>query len=109
MPVPAQFGLSGRVAVITGAGSPGGIGFVTARLLAELGAAVMIAATTSRIEDRVNELRGAGFDAAGLAGDLTDASTASVLVSAAVDRWGRLDILVNNAGMVSAAVPVFES
>jgi len=109
MAVPAEFDLSGRVAVITGAGSPGGIGFATASLLAELGAAVMITATTSRIEDRVSELRGAGFDAAGLAGDLTDAGTASGLVSAAVDRWGRLDILVNNAGMVSAAVPVFES
>ena len=109
MAVPAEFDLSGRVAVITGAGSPGGIGFATASLLAELGAAVMITATTSRIEDRVSELRGAGFDAAGLAGDLTDAGTASGLVSAAVHRWGRLDILVNNAGMVSAAVPVFES
>jgi 3-oxoacyl-[acyl-carrier protein] reductase len=30
----------GRVAVVTGAGSPDGIGFATARLLAELGAAV---------------------------------------------------------------------
>ena len=109
MAVPVEFELSGRVAVVTGSGSPDGIGFATARLLAELGAAVMITATTSRIEDRVSELRGAGFDAAGLAGDLTDASTASGLVSATVDRWGRLDILVNNAGMVSAAVPVFES
>src|SRR5262249_60982266 len=109
MSIPAAFDLSGRVAVVTGAGGPDGIGFATAVLLAELGAAVMITATTSRIEDRVSELRSAGFDAAGFAGDLTDASTASGLVSAAVDRWGRLDVLVNNAGMVSAAVPVFES
>jgi 3-oxoacyl-[acyl-carrier protein] reductase len=109
MPIPVEFDLSGRVAVITGAGSPDGIGFATARLLAELGAAVMITATTSRIEDRVSELRSAGFEAAGLAGDLTDASAASGLVSAALDQWGRLDIVVNNAGMVSAAVPVFES
>jgi 3-oxoacyl-[acyl-carrier protein] reductase len=109
MPVPAEFDLSGRVALVTGAGSPDGIGFATATLLAGLGAAVMITATTTRIEDRVSELRGAGFEAAGLAGDLTDASTASGLVSAALDQWGRLDIVVNNAGMVSAAVPVFES
>src|ERR1700758_3910889 len=109
MPIPAEFDLSGRVALVTGAGSPDGIGFATARLLAELGAAVMISATTTRIEDRVSELRSAGFDAAGLAGDLTDASVASGLVSAALDQWGRLDIVVNNAGMVSAAVPVFES
>ena len=64
MPIPAAFDLSGRVAVVTGAGSPDGIGFATARLLAELGAAVMISATTARIQDRVSELRSAGFDAA---------------------------------------------
>src|SRR5260370_6314974 len=109
MPIPAAFDLSGRVAVVTGAGGPEGIGFATAKLLAELGAAVMITATTSRIQDRVSELRSAGFEAAGLGGDLTDASAASGLVSAALDQWGRLDIVVNNAGMVSAAAPVFES
>jgi 3-oxoacyl-[acyl-carrier protein] reductase len=109
MPIPAAFDLSGRVAVVTGAGSPDGIGFACARLLAELGAAVMISATTARVQDRVSELRGAGFDAAGTAADLTDAAAASGLVPAALDRWGRLDIVVNNAGMISAAVPVFES
>ena len=109
MPIPAAFDLSGRVAVVTGAGSPDGIGFATARLLAELGAAVMISATTARIQDRVSELRSAGFDAAGVTGDLTDADGAPRLVSAALERWGRLDIAVNNAGMISAAVPVFES
>jgi 3-oxoacyl-[acyl-carrier protein] reductase len=109
MPVPAWLDLSGRVAVITGAGSPDGIGFAAARMLAELGAAVMVGSTTSRVHDRVSELRGSGFAAAGVAGDLTDASAASALVSAALDRWGRLDIVVNNAGMISAAVPLFES
>src|SRR5215510_8968744 len=109
MPIPAAFDLSGRVAVVTGAGSPDGIGFATARMLAELGAAVMITATTARIQDRASELRGAGFDAAGFTADLTDAAAAPRLVSAALERWGRLNIVVNNAGMISAAVPVFET
>src|ERR1700756_247737 len=109
MPIPAAFDLSGRVARAPGAESPDGIGIATARLLAGLGAAVMISATTDRIQDRVSELRTAGFDAAGTVADLTDADAASGLVSAALDRWGRLDIVVNNAGMISAAVPVFES
>lgn len=61
MPIPAAFDLSGRVAVVTGAGSPDGIGFATARLLAELGGAVMISATTARIRDRASELCSAGF------------------------------------------------
>ena len=91
MPIPAAFDLSGRVAVITGAGSPDRIGFATARLLADLGAAVMISVTTARVHDRVSELRGAGFDAVGFTGDLTDAITAAGLVSAALDQWGRLD------------------
>ena len=109
MPIPAAFDLSGRVAVVTGAGSPDGIGFATARLLAELGAAVMISATTPRIQDRVGDLRSNGFDVAGVAGDLTGPGAAAGLVSATLDQWGRLDIVVNNAGMTSAAVPVFES
>ena len=109
MPIPAALDLSGRVAVVTGAGSPDGIGFATARTLAELGASVMITATTARIQDRASDLCGAGFDAAGFTADLTDAAAAPGLVSAALGRWGRLDIVVNNAGMISAAVPVFES
>src|SRR5690348_9533736 len=109
MPIPAALDLSGRVAVVTGAGSPDGIGFTTARMLAELGSAVMMTATTARIRDRASELCSAGLDAAGFAADLTDAAAAPGLVSAALERWGRLDIVVNNAGMISAAVPVFES
>ncbi len=108
MPIPAAFDLSGRVAVVTGSGSPDGIGFATARLLAELGAAVTISATSARIEARVSELRKAGFDATGVAGDLTEEDMASRLVSATLRQWGRLDILVNNAGMISTTDPVFE-
>jgi hypothetical protein len=55
-------------------------------LLAELGASVMISSTTGRIRDRVGELRRAGFEAAGLAADLTDAAAAAGLVSAALER-----------------------
>ena len=109
MPIPAAFDLSGRVAVVTGAGSPDGIGFATARLLAELGAAVMLSATSARIEARVGDLRQAGFDAAGIVGDLTDAGAAAGLVAAALEQWGRVDIVVNNAGMISTTNPVFES
>jgi 3-oxoacyl-[acyl-carrier protein] reductase len=48
--------LSGKVALITGAGSPRGIGFATARLLASQGAKVAITSTTQRIEERGHEL-----------------------------------------------------
>jgi 3-oxoacyl-[acyl-carrier protein] reductase len=107
--VPAAFDLSGRVALVTGAGSAEGIGFATAGLLAGLGAAVLVTATTARIEERAGELAARGFDSAGVIADLTAAGAASQVVDAALRRWGRLDIVVNNAGMVSVASPVFES
>jgi 3-oxoacyl-[acyl-carrier protein] reductase len=108
MPLPAVFDLSGRVAVVTGAGSPDGIGFATAELLGELGAAVMITATTDRIDARASELRTAGFDAAAVTADLTEQDAAAGIVAATLRHWGRLDIVVNNAGMISVASPDFE-
>ena len=96
-----EFDLTGRSALVTGAGSATGIGFATARLLTEMGASVLITSTTSRIYDRVEELRGQGVDVRGLVGDLTDPTTASLLVAEATEHWGRLDVVVHNAGMTS--------
>src|SRR2546427_10566831 len=101
MPIPAAFDLSGRVAVVTGAGSPDGIGFATARLLAELGAAVMLSATSARIEARVGDLRRAGFDAAGIVGGLTGADAAGGLVGAPPGQWGRAGLVGYNPRLVS--------
>ena len=99
------FDLSGRVALVTGAGSPTGIGFATGQLLAEMGASVLVTSTTERIDDRVRELRAHGVDASGVVGDLTDPSTAPLLVAHALEKWGRLDVVVQNAGMYSISDP----
>jgi 3-oxoacyl-[acyl-carrier protein] reductase len=107
--IPAAFDLSGRVAVVTGAGSPDGIGFASAALLGSLGAAVLVTSTTSRIEERAAELQAGGTDAVGVVADLTEAAGAAAVVAAATQRWGTVDIVVNNAGMVSVAAPEFES
>ena len=109
MEIPAPFDLRDRVAVVTGAGGPGGIGFATAALLGRLGAAVVLGATTSRVERRVEELRESGIDAASRVGDLTSEDAARDLVATTVERYGRLDILVNNAGMISTSDASFES
>ncbi len=70
--LPTAFSLDGRVALVTGAGSAEGIGFATARLLSQLGAAVAVAATTERAHERAAELTAAGVAAAGVVADLTD-------------------------------------
>lgn len=105
LPLPAAFDLGGAVAVVTGAGSPSGIGYATARLLGRCGAAVVVAATSARVHERAAELSSGGVDGGGVAlgvvADLTDPSHAAAVVAAATERFGRLDILVNNAGMVT--------
>jgi 3-oxoacyl-[acyl-carrier protein] reductase len=93
------FSLSGRTALVTGAGSADGIGFARARLLAQMGARVVITSTTDRIHERAGELAQQGLDVISTAGDLTDAAEARDIVDSAVGELGRLDILVNNAGL----------
>jgi 3-oxoacyl-[acyl-carrier protein] reductase len=91
--------LSGRTALVTGAGSPTGIGLATARLLGRCGATVWLTATTSRAEERAAELRAEGIAAHGLVADLTDPQATQAVVDAAAGPDG-LHVLVNNAGMV---------
>jgi 3-oxoacyl-[acyl-carrier protein] reductase len=102
---PVPFDLTGRVALVTGAGSAEAIGFACARCLGALGAAVMVTATTGRIHERAAELRDAGVQADATIADLTEPDAAAALVSATVERFGGLDVLVNNAGMTSVSAP----
>jgi len=90
----------GRVAVVTGAGSPDGIGAACARALAAEGAQVVLGATSERVHERAAEI---GPSSVGVVADLTVDGAADRLVEAAMSRWGRLDVLVNNAGMTSVS------
>lgn len=81
--------LSGRVAIVTGAGQ--GIGLAIARLLATQGAKVMVA------DLDIDLAEAAGLDAA-FGGDLSDEATAGRLIAATVEQLGAPAILVNNAG-----------
>jgi len=99
------FSLKGQSALVTGAGSAEGIGFASAKLLAEMGAEVAISATGQRIHQRVAELREAGHSARGYLADLTNRSATRSLVEAVEMDFGKIDILVNNAGMTMEGSP----
>jgi 3-oxoacyl-[acyl-carrier protein] reductase len=99
LPTPNE-DLQGRIALVTGAGSPDGIGYATARRLKALGATVGIVSTTRRIHDRASELGVTGFVA-----DLTVEAEVGALADAIGEQLGTVDILVNNAGLASKASP----
>ncbi len=100
--VPPSFSLEGCRALVTGAGSPTGIGFACARLLGELGADVVVTSTSDRIHARRDELRAVGIGADSVIGDLTIAEEAERVVREA-SATAPVDVLVNNAGMVSVS------
>ncbi|MDH6554000.1 SDR family oxidoreductase [Streptomyces sp. SAI-041] len=90
--------LQGKIVAITGAS--GGIGAATARLLAQRGAAVVLAARSGeRIDAIAQDIREEGGRAATCVVDVTKAEDLQRLVSSTVDHYGRIDVLVNNAGI----------
>lgn len=97
--------LTGQTAIVTGAGSENGIGFASARLLAELGASLVLTATSDRVSDRAEQLAAAGTEVETFVGDLTEPSAATALVERTTSRFGSFEILVNNAGMTSTTAP----
>lgn len=90
--------LSGKVAVVTGAGR--GIGRGIALELARYGAAVVVNDVDEESAGRVQgEIEGTGGRAVAAVGSVADPATADRLVQAALDTFGDLDIFVNNAGI----------
>lgn len=93
-------GVAGRVALVTGAGSAGGIGFACAKALLAGGAKVALTSTTDRIHERLKELDVDPKTVFAGVADLTDSTQVDHLVNEIEAALGPLDIAVNNAGMV---------
>jgi NAD(P)-dependent dehydrogenase (short-subunit alcohol dehydrogenase family) len=100
-----MFSLHEKVAIVAGASS--GIGRATARLFADHGARVVVAARRQKeLDELVNGIVEDGGEAAALAGDVRDEAYAKALVELATRRFGGLDIAFNNVGMVGEMGPV---
>lgn len=108
-----MYDLSGKVAIVTGAGGRHGIGRAIATRLAREGADVVVtdipqSQEAIRPQDRaegwaglpsvVQEIEAAGRQALGLFSDAADSGQVEEMVSQVLARFGHIDILVNNAG-----------
>ena len=96
MPIPID--LSGKIALVTGAGR--GIGRAIALALAQAGADVAVTARTqSQLEETAAQIRASGRKALAAPADAADAKAVAQVVERAIKELGGLHILINNAGM----------
>lgn len=92
--------LSGKVALVTGAASAGGLGFAAASIMAAQGASLFLTDLDGdAVEARAADLRAAGHQAAAMAQDVTNEAQWDTVRDAVLAQFGRIDILVNNAGI----------
>src|SRR5437867_2259424 len=106
MPLEARFGLSGKVALVTGGSR--GLGLEIARALGDAAAKVAISARRAEwLTPAEAELCAAGIDCRAFLADVGKAEDAARLVEEVDAAWGGLDILVNNAG-ISWGAPALE-
>ena len=100
--------LSGKVAIVTGAG--GGLGRAHALALAARGARVLVndlgggrdgsGGSGTAAEKVVEEIRASGGEAIADGASVTDYAAVEAMVAAAMKKWGGVHILVNNAGIL---------
>ena len=97
--------LSGKVALVTGAGS--GIGAAAAHRLAGEGARVgVLSRTASEVGRVADEICTAGADAIALTADVTQVDQMDQAIGRMIEKWGRLDVVVASAGVNGVWAPV---
>lgn len=96
--------LEGKVSLVTGASS--GIGRATAIEFARRGAKVIASARrVSEIEELVDEIRSAGFEATAVVADVNVEQSVIDLVEKTISTYGRIDVAFNNAGTEGEFTP----
>jgi NAD(P)-dependent dehydrogenase (short-subunit alcohol dehydrogenase family) len=107
-----DFGLAGKVAIVTGGGAAGdgiGNGRAAAILLARAGARVLVVDRQLDLARRTVEMIAEeGGAAAAYAADVTEDTQCRAMVEAALTQFGRLDLLDNNVGIGSKGSVVDE-
>jgi NAD(P)-dependent dehydrogenase (short-subunit alcohol dehydrogenase family) len=102
----ALFDLTGRVALVTGAGR--GLGRTMALALASAGADLaLVSRTEHELEELADEINSLGRSARHYRCDITDETSVETCFAAVVEDFGKLDILLNNAG-INVRKPVLE-
>ncbi len=100
MSVLDKLNLTGKVAVVTGAGR--GLGRAMALALADAGAdLVLTARTQTQLEETADLVGAKGRTALWVSCDVTDSGSVGAMIDATMSEYGRIDILVNNAGGVT--------
>jgi len=111
--MPDDWGLAGKVAIVTGGGAAGtgiGNGRAAAILLARAGTKVVVVDKALDLADKtVAMIKDDGGEAIAFEADLTRDEDCAAMVKAAVDRFGRLDFLDNNVGIGSRGSVVAET
>lgn len=91
---------NGQVVVVTGAGSPKGIGKTIANTFAKQGAQVVICDINKEgVDANVKAMQAEGYKAYGVAGNICDKDSVDALIADIMEKFGRIDVLVNNAGI----------
>ena len=94
--------LTGKVAIVTGAGR--GIGrAISVALAKEAATIVLTARAVDKLKETAEQVTAAGGKAHIIPAELTDEQSIKDLVKATGERFNRLDILVNNAGITHSA------
>ena len=104
-----DLGLQGKVALVTGTGSPIGFGKAIALTLAKEGCDIISNdVDLAGAKQTAEEINALGRKAIAVKADISNVAEVNEMVKTAYDQFGKIDILVNNAGIGIAGIPFLE-